>query len=420
MFKKRRAKFQAEILAKISHQTGIKNGRNIQFSISQIIFFVYHREKFDYDRYGVEILEENGFKVEFWDFTPFLYSAYSNKHSHSDLNNLNIKIFQKRSDALQAISKATNNAIIVCLIPYNIDTYPIFKMLSIRNAKYCIINMNALPLPIIRHRLFHINTNLKNYSLKKTLSSFLIKIPHKVLGLKPAGLLLAGGEKSISKRFPMGPKTQVLWLHAMDYDIFLKVKNKKTFSHISYAVFLDDFLPFHSDFSVLGIDAPYSKNPDEYYSVLCNFFKILEKKFCIKIIIAAHPRSSYSRYPDFFEGRSIIKGKTAELVSQSKFVIAYASTSINFAILFNKPLLLYTTDKLREFEKKNNYAFDYSKIAKEPINLNNINHIDLEKELNIDFQAYGSCRNDFIKKNGTQESISWQIFSDYIKNNMIS
>ena len=44
-----------------------------------------------------------------------------------------------------------------------------------------------------------------------------------------------------------------------------------------------------------------------------------------------------------FGDRDVIKGKTIELVANSSMVLAHSSTSINFAVLFNKPIMIIKT-----------------------------------------------------------------------------
>ena len=55
---------------------------------------------------------------------------------------------------------------------------------------------------------------------------------------------------------------------------------------------LDNYLPFHPDFGTGSLI-----EPEEYYVPLCHFFDHLERKYDVRIVIAAHPRSSYETHP---------------------------------------------------------------------------------------------------------------------------
>ena len=54
------------------------------------------------------------------------------------------------------------------------------------------------------------------------------------------------------------------------------------------------------------------------------------------MIIAAHPRSEYEKIGNMFNDRIFIRDKTVNLVKFSNFVIAHSSTSISYAILYEK------------------------------------------------------------------------------------
>ena len=45
--------------------------------IDRVIFFIGTKfSKYDYDRFGFEIIQKRGFKVEAWDFSPWLRPDY--------------------------------------------------------------------------------------------------------------------------------------------------------------------------------------------------------------------------------------------------------------------------------------------------------------------------------------------------------
>jgi hypothetical protein len=73
----------------------------------------------------------------------------------------------------------------------------------------------------------------------------------------------------------------------------------------SFAVFLDINLPYHTDLKIVGWP---TIEPHEYYASLNRFFDLLEERFGIKIVIAAHPKANYGR--EIFQGREIYCGMT--------------------------------------------------------------------------------------------------------------
>lgn len=141
-------------------------------------------------------------------------------------------------------------------------------------------------------------------------------------------------------------------------------------------------------------------------------------------MIAAHPRSDYPGKPDCFEGRSIIQGKTASLIRDSSFVIAHSSTAINFAVLYQKPVLFITTDELQKKVSGMDIIGLYipaiaAELGKVPVNIDHISGFCWEREMAVDADAYHRYKNNYIKKEGTPEEPMWEIFYSFIEKDVL-
>jgi hypothetical protein len=139
-----------------------------------------------------------------------------------------------------------------------------------------------------------------------------------------------------------------------------------------------------------------------------------------EIVIAVHPRSNYNNLPDYFGGRSCIKGKTGQLIKDSSFVIAHMSTSIGFAVLYHKPIVFITTDKLYKMNSGKNLTGSYiqaiaAELGKNPINIDHMSEFNWNHEMEINEEAYLCYKNNYIKKKGTPEKPLWEIFCSYIQ-----
>jgi hypothetical protein len=223
--------------------------------------------------------------------------------------------------------------------------------------------------------------------------------------------------------YPINKTTIRLWTHHPDYDIYLQYKTRMNDSSKTTGVFLDQYLPFHPDYIHSDIKFPIS--PDTYYPNLCNFFNTLEKTTKTEIVIAAHPRSDYEHLPDYFQGRTIIKGKTAEMIRDSTFVIAHSSTSLDFAVLYHKPIVFVTTDALEKMISGKNIIGLYIRtiayeLGKKPINIDHISEFNWDEEMKINKDGYYRYKYNYIKKQGTPEKPMWDIFCSYIQQNNIS
>lgn len=376
----------------------------------------------------MDTLIKNGFSVEVWDISSFLYDYNFGKQEPFCEQNVHFKYckFSKKKEITDALSKVNRSDFINVFIGYHVKIYFIYKIISHKQIAYAVPLFNTLPIshilssPQRRTTLLSLYKKFLTIPKKTVIKNIGDLLIHKYsFGIRPASLAIAGGTASLDNtQYPIGIKTQVLWAHSTDYDSFLQnnIQNGKKGNFPSNTgVFLDDYLPFHPDFKINHTDPPVS--PQEYYPKLCRFFSYLEKNFGTTIIIASHPTAAYDQLPDYFEGRPVIRGMTAQLVKESRFVMIHASTSINFAILYQKPIIFLTLDTLyssRMGELVENMAF---LLHKTPINLDAIPSINLDRELEIDKNAYRNYKHLHIKKDGSEEREMWQLFADHLKDN---
>jgi hypothetical protein len=406
------------------------NGR-----INKIIFIInYNLNKWDYDRLGIEFLRSKGLTVEVWDITNYLYSNSEGKKPDTELKNYDgIRILFKKNDILKAISLLYEGCLVNCTIGYDIHTVFLFRALSKYKIRYFVFGMVSFPDPYPVQSSFI--KRMVSFLKKGITWKFIPNIEHVLneillkyfflFGIAPASVILLSGEKSAKIfSYPVNETTTRLWTHNLDYDIYLKDTAGSGDTVRKTGVFLDEYLPFHPDIH----NKNEMKSPviaDEYYPKICDFFRKLETETNTQIVIAAHPKSDYEDKPDFFCGRNVIKGKTAHLVRESSFVIAHMSTSINFAVLYNKPILFITTDNLQKQKSGIFIPGLYipavaAELEKTPINLDHMSVLNLNEEMEVNDKAYLRYRERYIKKEGTPEKPTWDIFYSYLQHNTVS
>jgi hypothetical protein len=388
-----------------------------------------------YQIWGVETLIQNGFSVEVWDISPFLYDVSFGLVESISKKDFDYKLrkFSTEKEISDALSNLNNSVFINVFIGFFPKIEFIYLIISKKEIAYAVPLFNALPFSHIlsfstSHR--NINASLSSKISRNKIKEFIKWIKNHLvykrpyfleLGIQPASLAIAGGVASLyDKQYPYNNRTKILWTHCIDYNISLQnVLNNENYLGLpdNCGVFLDEFLPFHLDFKIQSVDPPLS--PEEYYPKLCRFFSYIEKKYGTTIIIASHPSATYDQLPNFFEGRKIIKDKTAQLVKESSFVMLHASTSINYAIIYQKPIILLTLDKLCKPKKSTSRIGELTEnmaslLQKVPFNLDEEPSIILDSELKINEDAYRMYKNLYIKKQGSEEKDMWQIFADYI------
>ena len=385
--------------------------------IKKVIFFVeaFFTDR-DYCRFGMQTFIENGLEVEVWDFTPFLTSNSYQKAGHPGISTWKQRlIFPTRKEAISAIANLTPSCFVVSLIHYNYDTFPLYRMLSRRQIRYCIqagaLPISSTPKEVAKKSIKKIGNVLKPHKLMRRVFRM---IPFAWLGIRPADIIFATAEKYLTTGFPVNKKSETLWVHSFDYDLFLQERARDIAVEPKIGVFIDEYLPFHPDYINAEVIPPVT--PEEYYPLLRRCFDYLEEKNGVRIVIAAHPRSEYEKHPDYFGGREVIWKKTSELIRKAGFVLMHHSTASNFAVLYKKPIIFLTTDKLDSgLCEDPSVEWMGAFFRKKVHNLDKTQAINLDNELTIDEKAYSAYRNAYIKKDGSGDLLSWQILINRIK-----
>lgn len=384
----------------------------------KVLFFVTTPfSKRDYDRYGIDIFLENGLDIQVWDLTFALYPDLKEKIFQSDVFQWEkCIVFNSKSAVLTALRNCPPQTIIINpSVDICLDTLKMYRLISKQKIPYIRTPVSGSIPPLEKIRIDAvIQRILKAFNVKKLLDYLLKKMPLELLGVHPATFVIAEGFSSQIKRLGITKKTKIIRTHSLDYDIFLKIHSMEELESKT-AVFLDSYLPYHPDY-LFTKERPIV-TPDMYYPQVCNFFDFVEKKYGLEVIIASHPRAKYEEKPfDLFQGRSIIKGKTAELVQQSKIVFSHGSTALSFAVLFKKPVLFIMTNEIY----KNN-EFNYRKFISDfalcldgnLINVSeNFENIEIGFEINeIKYEKY---LNDRIKMKNSPVLPHWKIVCNSI------
>jgi hypothetical protein len=371
-----------------------------------------------YERYGIPILLDAGFAVEIWDCMPFLVPGLIDFPVSDPLRFKGIRSFRTEREALTVIQNESRNTVFVIDIGYRSQSWQIFKALSRGNHVYGIQLLDAHPpgTDQIHHKLARWIPKLVKSPRQGVVAGFR-KLPPRWLGIRSPDFVLRGGTASVDKRFPFGVPARQIIAHALDYDLFLKeraaVERDADVPQQAYAVFLDQFGPFHPDAIYLG--KPAAVPAEDYYPELVRFFERVERDLGLQVVVAAHPRSYYERLPDYFGGRRVVRDKTVRLVKDAELVMTHASNALNFVVLYHHPIL-FLSYALHP-------AFDHSGVAriaavfgKQPINLDDLpSTIDWPAELKVDEAVYKTYQERFIKQSGSPDKPAWQIFADFLK-----
>jgi len=393
--------------------------------IKKVVFFIGNCfSENDMKRFGFEVIINRGYKVEAWDFTPWINYDYYMKHkSNFTLNIDNYRTMYNNYQIKSAISKLSSSDIIIDTKLLSKKKKIIFENLKFKKIKIVSIilglrlkNKLSLINKVKYYFIFILNDPfkffIKIYDIIYSIISSLIKIKK---SYNLIDLLIVGGSgwRSDDKIF-FNDNVTLIKAHAFDYDRYIEENNKDAINNkkknYNFSVFLDEDMPFHPDYEYLNIK-PYCL-PKNYYNEINNFFDDYENKTGYEIIIAACPRTDYKLKDNPYNKRKIISNNSISLVKKSKHVLTHMSTAVNFAILYKKPII---------FINSNNFSF----IAKRCIeNLSSFignKYINIDQKLpsnynkiSINEKQYRLYKEKYIKEPNTPERCTWDIFCDYL------
>lgn len=310
------------------------------------------------DVFYIEPLRERGYVVEHCDLSPCFY----NYTRYSNIINVPYALTFKSLETFDEYLKSQDikhSIFIVELLPV-IELQPLFKLLRSK-ACYCIrINPNASDMS---SDVLPVLTRIKKGCYRfSDFMSFPLRIFRRFFNKGKSDNF----NYNIWSYYISSGKNPLIDFHINQDDW---VKSRKKYKQVEgipnkYAVFCDEYFPYHPDnecYEFGDIDSL----AEQYYTLMNKYFDYLEQINDVKIIIAGHPKSNYKGYE--FGGRPIIRFKTVELVRFSEFVVLHGSMSIAYAILFDKPISLVITSGLKSFPMMYMHQLQYSEYFQLPL-----------------------------------------------------
>lgn len=317
---------------------------------------------------------------------------------------------------LAAIAARPEQADLILMLATNglitADNLPVLRWVSHARTPYVLACSNACPgVDHFRggpkdfiNRLRSIVQRLPAFS---PLRSLIARAPLALLGLRPAEAVFYGGRKSRIPQRLIAPGTREIWLHALDYDNVLAGMGRPRAQTTDTAVFLDQYLPFHPDWTLVpdfgGIDS------ENYFGGLRVLFDRIERDLGLRVVVAAHPRADYGGREDLFGGREIVHGRTEELVRTSRLVINSTSLAVSYAILHRKPVLLYSTRDHYPHPAVWRYLDPIcAELNRRLIFLENAASADLTDVLRVEQPLYDRYIENYIKTPASPDRSFWE------------
>lgn len=285
----------------------------------------------DYNRFDVEFFCKKN-RVYIIDLSYYLrdekyLKSYIPPDLYEENNLIKVKNINQLNVFLDTLDGKTFSLFYIGLY---IKEISIIKALSIRNIGYCQFLRGA-------------NIDFRPY-LKKKITLFFFKFLHSFLNynINAPDLVFYSGNKSLNQLgYKRSKRTKFIEVPSFDYLNYVELNKLKFNNSINHndIIFIDQYWGYHPDVdNSKFIDVKY------YYKNLNKFFKYITKKINKNLGIAAHPRANYKINPFDYP---IIKDDTIKLIKNSKLILAHHSTAIAYAVLYNKPIIILSLDKIK-------------------------------------------------------------------------
>jgi len=291
----------------------------------------------------IDALLNVGFHVEYWDITD-LYSRHI--AFTGEIKKDYVKKVKTYEDLRGRIAGQDNNeTFYVIMIGLDGDTIRLYRILTLYN---CLL-------------LFFARGFLPNFSQKGLMVDSFKKLLHYIVNYREMPLYFRSKLVPVYKAFGLIKTYDIVFaagsvafaahkdapclvpIHYFDYDDYLLSRCRE--EHLipgDYCVYLDDNVVYDSDFLMQN---KKTLSPDKYYEAINRFFLLIEEKFKVSVIIAAHPKSIYKRSE--FGERKIIWNKTNELTRECKFALTHFSSSVAYPISYKKPIVFMHTEEMK-------------------------------------------------------------------------
>lgn len=391
---------------------------------NKIIFLRYlHLTEKTYADFFMSDLISNGFLLEYWDISALVFKHDYNQEDSSEL--LTVRKFKTYKELSQAIRKESQceKFDTTLFIPLMYIDHLVGKVLRYLTIYHCTIvgfgrDMYALPPAaplIIKEKIRNISftrvlNKIKRIKLKLWIKWGLIK-PYSTCfisgsqGFRALGVL---DSQSISR-------LKTIPINCSDYDISLRIRNQERLIETPYILFLDTYLPFHPDFPLLNLK---TLRPEEYYPILNTFFDQLEQQTGFPVVIAAHPKALKYKEFNYYNGRSVVFNDTARLSKDAECILAQFSTSINFAVAFERPMLFVTSRALEaqmpSFHRETAYRAAY--LGCPCLYADTDSEKQFPFPLKIDRQKYNRYKYEYLTSPSIENTYSKDIVIDFLTN----
>lgn len=353
------------------------------------------------DLFSLEFWVQSGYTIEYWNLSGITF--------HESLTPIHVdgvteRFFTSKNSFNTAVKENAIDTVFMLWFGFSKNTAFIFYSLSRNGCETAIISNGLLPSVVSPRRSF--NFQHLFISIKERLVCFLMKTAL----FHPAAYSFSTASSS-SPRYKTSKQTVFAKCNSGDYEAL--VKNNVTYEvGGQYFLFLDQYVPYHNDNRLSGLPKIDDK---KYYKSLNSFFSELEKKYGIPVIIAAHPSASTYNISNPFEGRDFYFNKTMALAPGSAAILTHFTTAISAAVVYNKPIILLTSDEIISLRPlHNSYIEQFSfELGAPVVNMDHTREESFEIK-SIDEKKYKDYKYKYLTNPETENTNNFENISKVI------
>lgn len=377
-----------------------------------------------YNKFYMPEIVNEGIDVEYWDVSKIFFGDTSYLEKTTGL--CQTVVIDSYSQLINKIrSEDISTTLFHPLMTVEGRLRKLYKIFTKYNCKLLMFGRNVMPLPDHSITTKSIINKIHKITPEKIINKIdQVRLNKEIHAGKiiPFEIVFLGGTYGwmgvgTHNAETLNRAISVVKLNSDDYDKAMVIKNSQadTLVEGGYILFLDEYLPLHPDtlmFDIKNVD------PDIYYDQINKYFDKIEAQFNMPVVIAAHPKAQKYKEKNYFNGRTVFFGESARLCKDAEFVIAHDSTSINFAICFDKPLHLITSHDIeRVIDIVHNDVLCFSRVI--GCNWQYFDQLDSPIDIApVDSVKYQSYKYNYQTWKETENKQSKDIFIDWLKEHL--
>lgn len=362
--------------------------------------------KWNYSRFNLFYLKKK-FYIKYWNISPITSSvSLIKKEKHKEIT-VKEKKFFSYFELIKAINKLKKNTYVIDISSDKSLIYILIKnLLYLKGIKFIYVSIgNYIETGNKRRFSTFFKKIFKKYFITSNIRRRIYKL-YNLFKFFKYDYYFVGG---LSEQRNIKEKSKIIYSHALDFNKMLELKDAKRPLAENYIVYLDQKILDHPEYE-LTLEPNYLDKM--FYKYLKNFFEDLSKIQKKKIIFCAHPRAQSN--DDYLKNfKNVVFNKTAIYSKYADLVVAHDSISINFPILFNKPILLLQMPGRELTNFKDNLDLMGKVLGCKVIDIKKYKKKELNKFYQVDQQKYKKYIQQFIKFRGENKN-SWEILAGKI------